>query len=192
MVNDMRSKRRIVIVGAESVLGRRLRDTYAGDGHEVIAVGLTGSLEETAAACGAEPIDRLIFADDMDLDAPISSAGRPDMQAALYRLTYAPFRLATLLRPAVAAAKGCVVLYSRSASLMQRQPADGRCIDRPFRAAAHALWKCLEVEWRDDDIRLRIVAVHDPDAPASAATATCRDAGAASVLVDESGTPLPW
>jgi NAD(P)-dependent dehydrogenase (short-subunit alcohol dehydrogenase family) len=192
MVNDVRSKRRIVIVGVASALGRRLRETYAGDGHEIIAVELTGSLEEAAVACGAEPIDRLIFADDRDLDAPISTAGRPDMQDALYRLTFAPFRLATLLRPAVAAAKGCVVLYSRTASLMERQPDNGRFIDRPFRAAAHALWKCLEVEWRDDDIRLRIVAVRDPDAPEPGATAACRDAGAASLLVDQSGKPLPW
>lgn len=192
MVNDRRSNRRIVIVGAGSALGRRLRDAYAGDGHEIIAVELTGSLEEAAAACGVEPIDRLIFADDMDLDAPISTAGRPEMRDALYRLTFAPFRLATLLRPAVAAAKGCVVLYSRTASLMQREPAEGRFVDRPFRAAAHALWKCLEVEWRDDAVRLWIVAVRHPGDLAPVATAAFHEMGSAGLLVDEAGSPLRW
>jgi len=192
MVNGMRSKRRIVIVGAESVLGRRLCEICAADTDEVIAVALTGSLEDAAAACGSQPIDMLIFADDMDLDNAISTAKRPEMRDALYRLTYAPFKLATLLRPAVAAAGGRVALCSRATSLMEREAADGRFVDRPFRAAAHALWKCLEIEWRDDNVRLLIVALRDPGDAAYVTTEARSETASAALLVDGNGSPLHW
>ena len=192
MVSDLRSKRRIVIVGAGSGLGRRLCQAYADDAHDIVAVDLAGSLADAAAACGTAPIDMLIFADDLDLNAPISTAERLEMRDALYRLTYAPFKLASLLRSTLAAAKGSVVLYSRAAAVMARQPDGGRPMDRPFRAAAHALWKCLEIEWREDGIRLQIVALGEPGDAADIVTDVHGSTGTAALLVEGRGLPLPW
>lgn len=192
MVSETRSKCRIVIVGADSALGRDLCQKYANDTNEVIAIESTGGrLEDVAAACGDAPVDLLIFADALDMDAAISTAGRAEMRDLLYRLTYAPFKLAALLRPAVAAAKGSVLLCSRETALMQREAVAGCFIDRPFRAAAHALWKCLEVEWRGDDIRMMIVALRDSSDGASVMIEAGRDAGA-GLLVDAGGAPLGW
>jgi NAD(P)-dependent dehydrogenase (short-subunit alcohol dehydrogenase family) len=197
MVIDTQSRRRIVVVGTEGNLGRRLSNLYAGD---VMTVDLDRStdLNAIAASCGTEPIDLLIFADDMDLpDDPISSAQRGDMQRALHRLTYSPFRLATLLRPALRAARGTVVLYSRTTSVMERVEAGGRFIDRPFRAAAHALWRCLAIEWQADDIRFLIIALSDPsDAGLLARQPAVIESGLANgpetLLVNDYGSPLPW
>jgi NAD(P)-dependent dehydrogenase (short-subunit alcohol dehydrogenase family) len=193
MVNDVRSKRRIVIIGAESAIGQGLCEACAGGADEVVAIEMAEERpEEIAAACGEGAIDLLIFADDMDVDGLLSSAGRGEMGDLLHRLVYAPFRLASLLRPGVTAAGGCVVLCSRTTSLMERVPVGGHFVDRPFRAAAHALWKCLAVEWRDDDIRLLIVALSDPRDIGTIMSLAGRDAGPRGLLVDGSGAPLSW
>jgi NAD(P)-dependent dehydrogenase (short-subunit alcohol dehydrogenase family) len=193
MVNDMQAKRRIVIVGGGSALGQRLCEIHANNVDDVIAVDLAeGSLEDIAAACGAAPIDLLVFADDADLPDAIGTATRQAMQEALYRLTFAPFRLATLLRPAVAAAGGSVVLYSRTSAMMKREAAEGHFADRPFRAAAHALWKCLEVEWREDDIRLQIIVLRDPGSPSRLVEERNGVRRSSPLLIDEDGRERSW
>lgn len=200
MVTDMRSKQKIVIVGAEGNLGRDLSSLYARAGDEVVNIQLSEStdLDAIAASCGMEPIDLLIFADNLDLaDASISGSRRDDMQNTMQRLTYAPFRLATLLRPALAAARGNVVLYSRATSVMERPEAGGRFTDRPFRAAAHALWRCLAIEWQEDGIDFLIVALSEPSDPTQLArqpdvVEMALTRGRDMLLVDDAGLPLAW
>ncbi len=81
----------------------------------------------------------------------------------MHRLTFLPFRPAALLQPQPSAAKGRVVLLSRTDARMEVPDRTGRYLERPFRAAAHTLWRCLSVEWRDAGISVGLVAI-DPNA----------------------------
>jgi NAD(P)-dependent dehydrogenase (short-subunit alcohol dehydrogenase family) len=195
MVMASNTTKRIVLVGADGDFSLRLSQLYGGDMVDLTMVDLSKqSLEDAAAACAIHPIDVLIFADDLTANQDFANYGDAELRELLYRLTYAPFKLATLLRPAVAAAEGHIVLYSRTSALMDRVQDGGRPADRPFRAAAHALWKCLQVEWRDDNIQLLIVAVDDPSMLCSKSSLLIGDASQspAPLIVDANDVALPW
>jgi NAD(P)-dependent dehydrogenase (short-subunit alcohol dehydrogenase family) len=193
--------RSVAIVGTEGQLGRRLaaRYTELGDGIRGVALRPGASLESVAAELGDAPIDVLIFADD---ESPphrhAASVARAELQTGLDRLSYAPFRLAILLRSALAAdGGGKLVLLSRTAAAMEHRDHDGRYLERPFRAAAHALWRCLSIEWRAFGIECLVVALDDPadaDAisrlPQTIAEAHSGDEGVR--LVDSHGRVLAW
>lgn len=199
-MTDDQPMRRIVIVGTESELGRQLADMYNFGSTDVVSIALTGQddLENIADFCGKSPISLLIFADGRDqAGTPLSATLRSEMRETLCRLTYIPFRLATLLRPALAAACGSVVLLTRTTAQMERPDEQGRFSDRPLRAAAHALWRCLSIEWREDDIGFVAIALSNrsnqvpmPPRPDMIEAAVMRDAR--MLLVDGNGVSLPW
>jgi NAD(P)-dependent dehydrogenase (short-subunit alcohol dehydrogenase family) len=143
---------RVVIVGTEGQLGKSLSALYRDRGHSVVELAVTadsapGSL---AAAAGDAPIDVLVFADDLSpATGSVASLSRTELAAGFDRLAMLPFRTAALLRPTLSGASGSkVVLLSRLSATMEAPDPNGRYRDRPFRAAAHALWRCFSVEWR--------------------------------------------
>lgn len=158
--------RHVTIVGTEGALGRRLAARYRGLGDSVRETALRpgADLESIAAELGKAPIDVLIFADDYSPpDRDAVSVTRAELEAGLERLAFAPFRLAGLLRSALAAdGGGKLVLLSRAAASMEHRDRTGRYLERPFRAAAHALWRCLSIEWRKSGIECLVVALDDP------------------------------
>jgi NAD(P)-dependent dehydrogenase (short-subunit alcohol dehydrogenase family) len=144
------------------------------------------------------PIDLLIFTDDYagdDADAP--GAARTELATALQRLVYTPFRLAVLLHPGLVAGTGKLILLSRASAGMEQPNDAGRFLERPFRAAAHALWRCLSIEWRDSGVRCGLIALGNPldseeiqRLPKTIAGAGLDDSPVA--LGDSAGNRLGW
>ncbi len=110
----------------------------------------------------AGPLDLLVVADDFEPPTPADgSVRRGDLAAAMHRLTYWPFRLAAALKPRLEAGQGRTVLLSTTTARMEHTDIDGQYLARPFRAAAHALWRCLSVEWQPAGITCAVIAL-DP------------------------------
>jgi len=193
--------RRVTIAGTEGALGRRLAMRYLelGDMVREIALAPGMNFESVAAELSEEPIDMLIFSDDYEPpDRTATSVTRADLEAGLERLSFAPFRLAGLLRSALAAdGGGKLVLLSRTAATMGHADRTGRYLERPFRAAAHALWRCLSIEWYAFGIECLIVALDD-DADADAVSRLPQTIDAAHMhdvgvrLIDVRGRTLGW
>jgi NAD(P)-dependent dehydrogenase (short-subunit alcohol dehydrogenase family) len=194
MVNTPAS---VVIAGSGELMAR-LAVHYRGLGASVSEVPFDGGVDpEQAAAEIVGPVDLLIVADAFKA-APDSAAdlSRAELATASHRLTYLPFRIAALLKPQLAAAGGRAVLISDPAARMIATSSASPYLDRPFRAAAHALWRCLSVEWKDDGITCGIVGLESGwGAPveAVAAAVAARDAAAFPVeMTDASGRALGW
>jgi hypothetical protein len=165
MVTQQQSLGKIVIAGVEGPLGRHLAALYAEAGHDVVQLALEPGADPSALAAPLNdmPIGLLIFTDDYvgdDIDA--TKAERTELTAALQRLVYTPFRLATLLYPGLSVANGKLILLSRKNAGMEQPNDPGRFLERPFRAAAHALWRCLSIEWRDGGVRCGVIALGSP------------------------------
>lgn len=165
---------------------------YRATGHRVTELSLD---DPEAAATITDPVDLAIIS---DIGTPSTGAldgiTRADLAAALRRYTFAPLRIAALLHPRLAAAQGQLVLLTRADVTMESPDPAGRWRDRPFRAAAHQLWRNLSIEWQPDNITCRILAL--PDAvldPAAIATAIAAPpAGFPVVMTDLEGAVVGW
>ena len=201
MVRQENTRRRIVVVGTEGQLGQRLAAIYSEKMGDVMQIALTDDrhLESIAAELGEETLDLVIFADDYrppDHDA--EAVHRPELWAGLERLAYVPVRLASLMRSALAAnGGGKLVLLSRTSAAMEHSHGSRRYLERPFRAAAHMLWRCLSIEWHKDDIQCIVVALDDTTDAAMISRlpetiAAARAARQGTMLIDGFGEPLCW
>jgi len=155
VVSD-RPLRILVIGGADGLAGQvgslfRARGAVA----EVQPISVVG-----AGSLGPEALDILIFADDTDApDRRPEEVSRREMQTAARRLTYEPFRIASLARPLLREAGGKIVLLTRTDACMEHEDRRGRYLERPFRAASHNLWRCFSCEWRAEGIETTVVAL---------------------------------
>lgn len=187
---------RVVVAGTEGATGRQLADHYRREGASVTEVGLrSGSnLGLIAAELGSQPIDLLVLSDNIEApDCRLADLSRAELQAAFERLTFAPFRLAALLRPNLAAAEGTLVLLTRESAAMGFRDTRGRYLERPFRAAAHALWRCYSIEWAPYAISCVLLAIDDErEAAEIAATIKARTAEVPLTLRDARGGWLSW
>jgi NAD(P)-dependent dehydrogenase (short-subunit alcohol dehydrogenase family) len=176
MVSEMDSSRaaprHVVIAGSDSPVGAALVAHYRALGSGVSEMPLEGDYAEAAAAV-TDPVDLLVIADGIVPPARrLAELERHQLAATMQRLTYRPFHIATLLRPLLTEAHGTMVLLTRRAATMTTPDPDGRYLDRPFRAAAHQLWRSLSVEWKGDGISCRLIALDRPDThPVSIASA---------------------
>ncbi|HWJ71695.1 MAG TPA: hypothetical protein VNX29_00860 [Kaistia sp.] len=112
-------------------------------------------------------------------------------------LAFKPFWLANRLKSALAASngRGKLVLLTRSAAAMTAPDPAGSYLERPFRAAAHALWKSMSVEWQPLGIDCLVVTIDDATAVDTALLATITETNVppeGCVLQDEAGRPLGW
>lgn len=185
----------VVIAGSETATGAALADLYRNSGAQVSLLPLDGDSEPATADLADGPIDILIFADDFR--APRRRAAelrRTEFEAGLERLAFKPFRIANSLRPALVAAHGKLVLLTRSDAGMTIPDRTGTYLERPFRAAAHALWRCLSVEWQPEITCLTIALDTPPeiDAGLLATIATATSPPEGSPLLDRVGKVLPW
>lgn len=150
------------IAGSESPIGAAIAANLAVRGVRVTPLDLTSVEAGTLTREPDSPVDLLIVADGHT--APRIHATdivRSDFEAGLARLTFAPFRLANLIRPYLSPAAR-LVLLTRSDARVTVPDVNGAYLERPFRAAAHALWRCLSVEWREHGIVCAIVAMDHP------------------------------
>ncbi|MFI5408024.1 hypothetical protein [Kaistia sp. UC242_56] len=185
----------VVIAGSETATGAALADLYRNSGAQVSRLPLDGDSEPATADLADRPIDILIFADDFR--APRRRAAelqRTEFEAGLQRLAFKPFHIANILRPALVAAHGKLVLLTRSDAGMTIPDRAGTYLERPFRAAAHALWRCLSVEWHPEITCLTIALDTPPgiDAGLLATIATAPSPPEGSPLLDRVGKVLPW
>jgi NAD(P)-dependent dehydrogenase (short-subunit alcohol dehydrogenase family) len=200
MVTEQLAPATIVIAGVEGPLGRHLAALYVETGHDVVQLSMEPGADPSAMAARLDglPISLLIFTDDyMGDDADATTAKRKDLTAALQRLVYVPFRLATLLYPSLMAGNGKLILLSRKSAGMEQPNDTGRFLERPFRAAAHALWRCLSIEWRDSGVRCGLIALGSPldDEEIQRLPQAIANAGlgnAAVELTDVGGRRLGW
>jgi NAD(P)-dependent dehydrogenase (short-subunit alcohol dehydrogenase family) len=184
---------RIVVAGTEGPLGQAVAARYAELGHEVVPVAITdsGVFEGAIASLGDRPIDLLILADDFHPAAmPAERVTRDGLRQGLLRLAFLPFRLAALLKPQLIAAGGKVVLLTRSMAIMTAPDPSGHYLERPFRAAAHQLWRSLAAEWPKDGVSCLLIAVDDPGAATELPVIITGARNGA--LVDGSGRELGW
>jgi len=192
---EMARRLHVVIAGSESATGAALADLYRNSGARVSALPLDGDAEPATAGLADGPIDILIFADDFR--APRRRAAelrRTELEAGLERLAFKPFHVANTLRPALAAVHGKLVLLTRSDAGMTVQDRTGAYLERPFRAAAHALWRCLSVEWQPEITCLTLALDNPPeiDAGLLATIAAAKNPPEGSPLLDRTGETLPW
>lgn len=187
-----------VVIAGSGELKARLAVQYRGLGARVSEIAFDGSADpEQAAARIAGPVELLIVADAFEA-APVAVADltRDQLAAASHRLTYLPFRIAAILKPRLAAANGRAVLITDPAARMTATGSASPYLDRPFRAAAHALWRCLSVEWKDDRISTGIIGL-EPSWDAPAETVATLIAGGEHdafpvEVTDASGRVLGW
>lgn len=185
-----------VVIAGDGSLAATLAGWYRDGGAEVAELSFGRDLESQVAALGGS-VELLVIADGF-APAPgsVAALDRAKLGAAMQRLTFLPFRVAALLRPQLAAVKGRVVLLGRSDARMDIPDNAGRYLERPFRAAAHTLWRCLSVEWHDAGISAGLVALDPHAVPAVAELAEAiagSDAAAFPVeLTDIAGHPLGW
>ena len=188
---------RVTILGTDGELGRSLGACYREAGHVVREIPLppNGDAEAAVAGMSEAPIDLLIFADEYDApDRRIADVTRAELRVGLERLAFIPFRLAALLRGALAAGDDpALVLVTRRSARMEHTDTAGRYLERPFRAAAHQLWRCLAVEWHEFGIDCRVIAIDDPqDDAAVARLPEIIAAPGAAAFVDDRGRALGW
>jgi NAD(P)-dependent dehydrogenase (short-subunit alcohol dehydrogenase family) len=130
----------------------------AGNGER--ADQLAAYYRQRGSTVAVVSFDLLVIADDFDPEVhSISEVSRGDLAAAMHRLVYWPFHTAAAFKPRLAAAGGRVVLLSATTARMEHVDTAGLYLDRPFRTAAHALWRCLSVEWHADGITCGIVGL---------------------------------
>jgi hypothetical protein len=75
---------------------------------------------------------------------------------------------------------------------MEHRDRAGRYLERPFRAAAHALWRCFSIEWQADGINCLLIAIRDPEVelvPRAIGEAVPQ---VPASLKDVVGATLPW
>ncbi len=162
MVSGREAPRHVVIAGSDSPMGAALVAHYRALGSGVTELPLEGDYAE-AAATVSDPVDLLVIANGVVPPARrLGDLQRQQLAASMQRLTFRPFHIATLLRPLLAEANGTMVLLTRREATMETPDPDGRYLDRPFRAAAHQLWRSLSVEWRPDGITCRLIALDRP------------------------------
>lgn len=190
---------RVAVVGAESAAGRMVAASYAKRGSLVREVRAEGQTPAAiATALGDAPIDVLVFADAfLPPDRDPAAITRSELREGLERLTYLTFRVANLMRPLLANDSGKLVLITRTTAAMDRADPAGRYLERPFRAAAHALWRCFSIEWRDSGIACLVVALDDPDdateiARLPAVIASTADGKDGVRMVDSRGAVRSW
>jgi len=185
----------VVVAGSESGLGAALVDLYETTGAHVSALRLDGDAEAQAARLAGRPIDLLVFADDLQMPARRTGELRRDQFApALSRLAFKPSRVANLLRPELAMAGGKLVLLSRRMAGMTVQDPAGTYLERPFRAAAHALWRSLSVEWQPDIacVTIALDGLITPDGALLATIASATSPPGGAPLLDHRGNVIPW
>lgn len=185
-----------VVVAGDGQLAAALADWYRDGGARVAELSFSRELEAQLRPVTG-PVDLLVIADGFEPEpGGVASFERQQLGAAMHRLTFLPFRLAALLQPQLSAAKGRVVLLSRADARMEVPDSTGRYLERPFRVAAHTLWRCLSIEWRDAGISAGLVAI-DPNAtPPVAELARAIAAGGDEAfpveLTDIAGRALGW
>lgn len=185
-----------VVVAGDGAVAAALAGWYRETGAEVVELSFERDLEVQLRSV-AGPVDLLVVADGFEPEpGSVAALERARLGAAMQRLTFLPFRLAALLQPQLSAAKGRVVLLSRADARMDVPDDTGRYLERPFRAAAHTLWRCLSVEWRDAGISAGLVAI-DPAAVPPLAELARAIAGRADepfpvALTDPAGRVLGW
>jgi NAD(P)-dependent dehydrogenase (short-subunit alcohol dehydrogenase family) len=188
MVNETLSARalprHVVVAGSDSPVGAALVAHYRALGSGVSELPLEGDYAEAAAAV-TDPVDLLVIADGIvPPDRRVAELERHQLAATMQRLTYLPFHIATLLRPLLAEAKGSMVLLTRREATMETLDPTGRYLDRPFRAAAHQLWRSLSVEWKGDGISCQLLALDRPDThPVTIAAAIAAEAADGPVVM---------
>ena len=152
-----------VVVAGDGPLATALAGWYRETGAKVAELSFDRELEAQLRPLTGQ-VDLLVIADGFEPEpGSVEAIDRQQLGAAMHRLTFLPFRLAALLQPQLSAARGRVVLLSRTDARMEVPDSTGRYLERPFRAAAHTLWRCLSVEWRNAGISAGLVAI-DPDA----------------------------
>ncbi|MCX5494042.1 hypothetical protein OSH11_04975 [Kaistia dalseonensis] len=198
MVSGANSAAHVVIVGIETPIGATLAGLYQSTGANVTGSSLDGDMETEAARLGEKPIDIVIFADAFN--APARNAvelERSDFEAGLSRLAFKPLWLANRLRSALSASDGPgkIVLVTRTAATMTEPDPAGSYLERPFRAAAHALWKSMSVEWQPLGIDCLVIAIDDATTVNADLLTTIADTSVSPegcVLQDAAGKPLGW
>jgi NAD(P)-dependent dehydrogenase (short-subunit alcohol dehydrogenase family) len=186
--------RHVVIAGSDSPVGAALVAHYRALGSGVSELPIEGDYAEAAAAV-SDPVDLLVIADGIVPPARrLGALERHQLAASMQRLTFRPFHIATLLRPLLAEAKGTMVLLTRREAVMETPDPDGRYLDRPFRAAAHQLWRSLSVEWRPDGISCRLIALDRPDThPVTIASAIAAEGTEGPVVMTgHEGEVIGW
>ncbi len=152
----------VALAGSESPIGAAIAANLAARGVRVTHVDLASVEADALSREPDSPVDLLIVADGHTAARTAATdIVRSDFEASLARLTFAPFRLANLIRPHLSPTAR-LVLLSRSDTRMTVPDLNGAYLERPFRAAAHALWRCITVEWRKDGITGAIVAIDHP------------------------------
>jgi NAD(P)-dependent dehydrogenase (short-subunit alcohol dehydrogenase family) len=148
-----------VVIAGQGATATALADWYRQSGATVSQVSFDAELPAQVATITG-PVDLLVVADDFEpARGSVTTLTRAALGPVLHRLTYQPFRLAALLKPQLADAQGRAVLLSRADARMDVPDPDGRYLERPFRAAAHQLWRCLSVEWHEAGISVGLVAL---------------------------------
>jgi NAD(P)-dependent dehydrogenase (short-subunit alcohol dehydrogenase family) len=184
----MVSPMRISIIGS-GALAQQLGDHFNGQGHEV-------TVSRSASPDHADrPLDLAIIVDAESVEAPgLAAVTRADLAAALQRFTHGPFAAGVALRPRLAAAKGRLVLLTSATARMEHVDSAGAYLERPFRAAAHALWRCLSVEWAGEGIACGLLAIEREPEPTALARAILDlpNDGSLVELRDLDGTRLGW
>ena len=185
-----------VVIAGDGPLAAVLADWYRKAGADVAVLSFNRALEPQADAI-AGGIDLLVLADSFEPEpGSVDAIDREALRASMRRLTFLPFRVAALLQPKLVAANGRAVLLSRSRARMEIPDGVGRYLDRPFRAACHALFRCLSIEWRDAGVSVGLIAVGSGATPSIAALAHAIDNPDHTrfpvELTDISGNVLGW
>ncbi|MDR3471132.1 MAG: hypothetical protein P4M09_05525 [Devosia sp.] len=184
---------RIVALAGDGPLANAVARLYRESGDEVHLVPLENEQNALAAiaALGDQPVDVLIVANgDQPPASIVAGVSRKDLTESLRAFTFLPFRLAVLLRPNLTLAGGRAVLLTTQAVTMDFIDDEGRYLERPFRAAAHALWKCLSVEWQPEGICCALIAMDDAG-PLTSLPGLISSAPN-GMLVDSRGRPMSW
>jgi hypothetical protein len=184
---------RIVVLAAPNATPHALADFYREQGAEVTIVAARSEPELTQAvtAMAMQPVDLLICAAPPPAGSgSAAGASREALVQSLHDLTFLPVRAAVLLRPSLALAKGRAVLLTDARATMAYEDEAGLYLWRPFIAAAHALWRCLAVEWQADGIACPLIAI-DGDEDAAKLAERIGSAPNGS-LVDPDGRSIGW
>lgn len=187
-----------VVVAGSGRLMAGLVEHYRGAGAQVAELRFDdGSKPELAAMDIAEPIDLLVVVDAFRAPGhAVADLTRAELAASMQRLTYLPFRIAAILKPQLAAGGGRAVLITDPDARMIATGSTSPYLDRPFRAAAHALWRCLSVEWQPEGIACGIVVVdHSRDLQIEAIARAIDGQGDVAFpveIIDVEGKVLGW
>lgn len=185
-----------VVIAGDGPLAAALADWYRQAGANVAELSFNRELEPQVVAV-AGGVDLLVVADSFEPEpGSVHSIDRDALGASMFRLTFLPFRVAALLQRELVAVNGRAVLLSRSDARMDLPDGVGRYLERPFRSASHALWRCLSIEWRDAGVSVGLIAAGSGATPSIAALTDAignRDESRFPVeLTDISGNIVGW